>query len=123
MNNRIKVLFLSLLLLGIAPSMHASKNSATTGAFKVSMSAAILYATETAKPSGIVRFLGYGLSGLLLISGLEDWGLFSSNNTSNNNNIDKAALAADIKADIYKVFSQEMWIVSKDFTGNGARQC
>jgi len=31
-------------------------------------------------------------------------------------NIDKAALFAAIKADIYRVFTQEMWIASKDFT-------
>ena len=31
-------------------------------------------------------------------------------------NIDKPALNASIKADIYKVFVQEMWIVSKDFS-------
>ncbi len=30
-------------------------------------------------------------------------------------NIDKAALFAAIKADIYRVFTQEMWISSKDF--------
>lgn len=31
-------------------------------------------------------------------------------------NIDKAALSTAIKADLYKVFTQEMWIASKDFS-------
>ena len=31
-------------------------------------------------------------------------------------NIDKSSLTATIKNDIYKVFFQEMWIDSKDFT-------
>ena len=110
-----KKLFLLLALLSAGtPFACHSKPSPLKGTIKIAAGLALAYplAQFWGKLTGrqlcifIAGFAGIGL----VLDGLDDW------QSPNKNSIDKAAITATIKADIFKVFRQEMWIASNDFS-------
>ena len=110
-----KKLFLLLAVFSAGtPFACQSKPSPLKGTIKIAAGLALAYplaqfwGTLTARQ--LCVFVA-GTAGIVLVlDGLDDW------QSPNKNIIDKAALTAAIKADIYKIFKQEMWVVSKDFT-------
>lgn len=141
-----KKLFLAFLMLGaIAPSMYASKTSTFKGTAKIvgglALMTALGFATfkfatalieNRAIASGKYQRLGYSdtdkcphwayaFAPLAIIPGFILGGDLVKRGWSEIPkypffSLKEQELTDQIKADIYKVFGQEMWIVSKDFT-------